>query len=141
MDEEFDRLYKSEIRIVKVIGYFTGLAIFIACLGLFGLSAFMSEQRRKEIGIRKVLGASITNVVLMLSKDFVKWVIIANVLAWPAAYYAMNNWLQDFAYKVDITIYVMVLSGLLAVFIALLTVSWQAFRAARTNPVNTIRYE
>jgi putative ABC transport system permease protein len=141
LDEEFDRLYKSEEKIGRLFGYFTGLAIFIAGLGLFGLAAFAAEQRTKEIGIRKVLGASVANVVTLLSKDFVKLVLLANVIAWPAAYFAMNKWLQNFAYRIEIGWWVFALAGGLALLIALATVSTQAIKAALANPVEALRYE
>jgi putative ABC transport system permease protein len=115
--------------------------VFIACLGLLGLAAFMAEQRTKEIGIRKVLGAKVSGIVLMLSKEFAKWVLIANIIAWPVAYFAMSNWLQNFAYRTSIGIWTFVLSAALALTIALLTVSFQAVKAATSNPVDSLRYE
>ena len=108
---------------------------------LFGLAAFTAERRTKEIGIRKVLGATVTNVVALLSKDFVKLVLLANVIAWPVAWYAMNRWLQNFAYRIEISWWVFALAGGLALAIALLTVSTQAVRAALANPVEALRYE
>jgi putative ABC transport system permease protein len=118
-----------------------GLAVFIACLGLFGLSAFMAEQRTKEIGVRKTLGASVMGIVRLLSFDFIKMVVIASAIAWPIAYFAMGKWLQSFAYRDGLAWHVFVLSGVLAVFVALLSVSAQATRAALTNPVEALRYE
>jgi putative ABC transport system permease protein len=141
LDEEFDKLYKSEERIGKLFGYFTGLAIFIAGLGLFGLAAFAAERRTKEIGIRKVLGASVAGIAALLSKEFVRFVAVANLIAWPAAYYAMSRWLQNFAYRVNIGWWVFALAGGLALLIALLTVSTQAIKAALANPVEALRYE
>lgn len=120
---------------------FSFLAIFIASLGLFGLASFVTEQRVKEIGIRKVLGASIFELVSLLSKEFAKWVLVANLIAWPAAYYFMNNWLQDFAYRINIGWWVFVLSGFGAFAIALITVSFQAIKAATANPVESLKYE
>ena len=117
------------------------LTILISCLGLFGLAAFTAEQRTKEIGVRKVLGASVVSIVTLLSKDFLKLVLIAIVLASPIAWYAMTKWLQDFAYKIDIEWWVFALAGLLAVSIALLTVSFQSVKAALMNPVNSLRSE
>jgi len=141
LDDVFDRLYHTELRLGQIFIAFTGIAITIACLGLFGLAAYTAEQRTKEIGIRKVLGASIPGVVVMLSRQFTKWVILANVVAWPLAYYAMNAWLRHFAYRIDLKIWMFLVSGGIALLIAVLTVSVQAVRAASTNPVNTLRYE
>ncbi|MCZ6818228.1 MAG: hypothetical protein O7G31_01875 [Calditrichaeota bacterium] len=120
---------------------FALLAIFIACLGLLGLASFAAEQRTKEFGVRKVLGATVTNVITLLAKDFVKLVLLANLLAWPIAWYAMHRWLQDFAYRIEIGWWVFALAGGLALLIALLTVSTQAIRAALANPVESLRYE
>lgn len=141
LDADFDRLYRAEGRVQTLFGYFTFLAVFIACLGLFGLASFTTQQRRKEIGVRKVLGASVAGVVGMLSKDFVKLVLLANVLAWPLAYFAMSRWLRDFAYRIDIGFGIFMFAGGLALLIALLTVSAQALKAALTNPVEALRYE
>ncbi len=141
LDEDFNRQYNSEERMGKLFSVFTVLGIIIAVLGLFGLASFMAEQRTKEIGIRKVLGATIANVVALLSKDFVKLVLLSNVIAWPVAWWAMNKWLQNFAYRIEISWWVFVLAGGLALVIALLTVSTQAVRAALANPVEALRYE
>lgn len=141
LDDTFNRLYRSEQRLGQIFFAFTGIAIFIACLGLFGLAAFTAEQRTKEIGIRKVLGASVASVVVLLSKQFTKWVVLSNLIAWPVAYYAMNLWLRHFAYRINLGVWVFLLSGGIALMIALFTVSFQAVRAAYTNPVNTLRYE
>jgi len=140
-DDYFDRLYGAEEKLQEIFGYFTFLAIFIACLGLFALSSFAAEQRTKEIGIRKVLGATVATVVALLSKDFVKLVLLANLLAWPVAWIAMNKWLQNFAYRIEISWWVFALAGGLALVIAVLTVSTQAMRAALANPVESLRYE
>jgi len=140
-DDRFDRLYRSEIQAGKVLSSFAMFAIFIACLGLFGLSAFTTVQRTKEIGVRKVLGASIPSILILLARDFVKWVLVANVFAWPIAYYVTTKWLQSFAYRIHIGIVLFVLSGLLALFIALVTVSYQCLRVAHSNPVDSLRYE
>ncbi len=140
-DSTFDRLYRSEQKTGSVFGYFTFLAIFISCLGLFGLAAQMTEMRTKEIGIRKVLGASVSGITLLLSKDFLKWVVVANVVAWPFAFFAMNKWLQNFAYKTKIGIEIFILSGILAFVIALITVSFQSIKAAVADPVDSLRYE
>ncbi|MCK4416897.1 MAG: ABC transporter permease, partial [Candidatus Latescibacteria bacterium] len=141
LDTDFDRLYKADERLSRILGYFTLLAIVIACLGLFGLTSFATEQRTKEIGIRKILGASISGIVLLLSKEFTKLVIVSNLIAWPVAYWAMNRWLQDFAYRIHIGVGTFLLAGVLALVIALLTVSFQAIKAALANPVEALRYE
>ena len=141
LNETLERMYRNEIRIESVTTIFSFLAIFIACLGLFGLAAFVTEKRIKEIGIRKVLGASVPELILLLSKEFSKWVILANIIAWPVAYYIMNSWLQYFAYRIEIKWIVFVLAGLTALVIALATVSYQAFKAALANPVESLRYE
>ncbi len=141
LDESLDQLYRAEERLSRVFLCFSGLAIFIACIGLFGLAAFAAQQRTKEIGVRKVLGATVANIVGLLSSDFVKLVLLANLLAWPVAYYAMNQWLQNFAYRIDVGWWVFALAGGLALLIALATVSSQAIKAALTNPVESLRYE
>ena len=141
LDEELDQLYRAELRLERIFKTFSGLAIFIACLGLFGLASFTAEQRTKEIGIRKTLGASVANVVVLLSRDFTLLVIVANVIAWPAAYYGMSRWLEGFAYRIDLGWETFVLGGIAALAIAWLTVSWQAVKAALANPVEALRYE
>jgi putative ABC transport system permease protein len=141
MDEAFDTMYRAEQRIGQIALTFAGLAILIACLGLFGLATYMAEQRTKEIGIRKVLGASNTGIVTLLSRDFLKLVLIAIVIASPIAWYAMNQWLQDFAYKITTEWWVFALAGVLAIGIALLTVSFQSIKAALMNPVKSLRSE
>jgi putative ABC transport system permease protein len=141
LDEVYDDLYKAESRVGQLTGVFTGLALFISCLGLFGLAAFAAVQRTKEIGVRKVLGASIASVVGLLSKDFIKLVLLALLLAAPLAYYLMQQWLADFAYHIDIHWSVFALAGLVAVSIAFLTVSFQSIKAALANPVKSLRSE
>jgi putative ABC transport system permease protein len=141
MDQEIDDLYRSEVRMGALIRAGTGLALLIACLGLFGLSSFMAEQRTKEIGIRKVLGSSTAGIVSLLSKDFLLWVGIANLIAWPIAWWVMSVWLRNFAYRAPLTIWPFVLSGAAALMTAWLTVSWQYFRAATSDPVKALRYE
>jgi len=141
MDDSFDEMYRAEQRIGTIALTFAALAILIACLGLFGLAAFMAEQRTKEIGVRKVLGASVPNIIGLLSKDFLKLVLIAIIIASPVAWYAMNQWLKDFAYKIDIEWWMFALAGLLAVGIALFTVSFQSIKAALMNPVKSLRSE
>ena len=141
LEENFNATYRAEQKTARILGLFAGLTIFVACLGLFGLATFTAEQRTKEIGVRKVLGASVSSVVALLSKDFLKLVAISILIASPIAWYAMNAWLQDFAYKIDISWWVFALAGLLAVGIALLTVSFQSVRAALANPVESLRSE
>ncbi len=141
LDSAFDDLYKSEHRMAAIFNHFSLIAIFISCLGLFGLAAFTAEQRTKEIGVRKVLGASMTNVAALLSKDFVKLVLLANLIAWPVAWFVMNKWLHNFAYRIKIEWWVFALAGGIALIIALLTVSTQAIKAALANPVEALRYE
>ncbi len=141
LDESIDKLYRSEQNFRTVFSAMTALSMVIACLGLFGLSAFTAEQRTKEIGIRKVLGASVSGIVGLLSKEFVKLVLIANLIAWPAAWFAMNRWLQDFAYRIEMSWWVFALAGVSALLIALLTISAQAIKAALANPVEALRYE
>jgi putative ABC transport system permease protein len=141
LDEDYDNMYRTEERMGTLLNYFSVLAVFIACLGLFGLVSFSTEQRTKEIGIRKVLGATVPGIVMLLGKDFVKLVLLANIIAWSVAYYAMNSWLQDFAYRVNINLLVFLVTAVLSAFIALVTVSSQATKAAMTNPVKSLRYE
>jgi putative ABC transport system permease protein len=141
MDQDFQKNYESETRLASLVSYFTFIAILICCLGLFGLAAFSAEQRRKEIGVRKVLGASIPNILSLLSKDFLKLVLIAIVIASPIAWWVMNKWLQDFAYRTNIGWTVFALAALMAVCIALLTISFQAIKAAVANPVKSLRTE
>lgn len=141
LDENIDRFYQNERQINRIITTFTFLAVFVSCLGLFGLSLFMAEQRTKEIGIRKTLGASVTSIVGMMSKAFLVLVAIANLIAWPVSYFIMKKWLQNFAYRIDIGLWVFALAASLALFIALLTITFQTVRAAIANPVDSLRYE
>lgn len=141
LDERFGNMYAAETRLAKVFGIFAGLAVLIACLGLFALTSFTAEQRTKEIGIRKVLGASVTGIVLMLSKDFGKLVLIAFVLAAPLAWFGIDWWLKDYTYKTEIGVSLFLLSGLMAFFIAWITMSFQSFRAASNDPVKSLRSE
>ncbi|MNE69676.1 FtsX-like permease family protein [compost metagenome] len=126
---------------MSIVGYFTLVAILISCLGLFGLATYSAEQRIKEIGIRKVLGASISSIVVLLSKDFLKPVLIATVIAFPISWYAMHKWLEDFAYRTNIGWSVFLIAGILAITIALITVSFQAIKAAIANPVKSLKTE
>jgi len=141
VDEDFQKKFTTENQVAKLAGIFAGLAIFISCLGLFGLAAFMAERRIKEIGIRKVLGASVANLWLLLSKDFVLLVMIACLIASPLAFLLMNGWLQKYDYRIDISWWVFIVAGVLALVIALLTVSTQAIKAAISNPVKSLRTE
>ncbi len=141
LDEDFGRLFQNEERQAKIFGNFTILAIVIACLGLFGLASFIAEQRTKEIGVRKVLGASVQGIVMLLSRDFTKLVGIAFLIAAPVAYFAMQHWLQDFVYRTELQPLIFILAGVLALLIAWLTVGYQAIKAALTNPVEALRYE
>ncbi len=141
LDEDFDSLYRQEKQRGKVFLVFSILAIFIACLGLFGLASFTSEQRTKEIGIRKVLGASVESIISLLSIDFLKLVLVGNFVAWPVAYFVMNSWLGNFAYRVPMNMGIFFAAGLLALVIALTTVSFQAVKTALTNPADSIRTE
>lgn len=141
LDREFDALYQSENRLEKIFSWVSVLSIVIACLGLFGLASFAVEQRTKEIGIRKILGATGARIVWLLSREFVIWVLLANALAWPGAYFIMRLWLKNFAYRINIDFLVFILSGALALLIALLTVSFHSIKATTANPVDTLRYE
>ncbi len=141
MEENFEWLFRRDDTTAKTAGYFSILAIFISCLGLFGLSTFTAEQKRREIGIRKVLGSSVTNILYQLLKDSLVPVIIANLIAWPLAYYIVSKWLQEFTYKIDMPYEFFALSGLLAIVIATITVVYQALKAALSNPIESIKYE
>ena len=141
LDDDFNRQYAAEQRLARLFGVFAGLAIFIACLGLFALTTFTTERRVKEIGVRKVLGASVANIVALLSKDFLKLVLVAILIASPLTWWAANRWLQDFAYKISLEWWMFAGAGLLAVGIAMLTVSYQAVKAALVNPVKSLRSE
>jgi len=141
LDETFDRMFRAEEKIGTVLKYFAGLAVFISCLGLFGLASFMAEQRTKEIGIRKVLGASVSQVTLLLCREFFMLVLLANVIAWPAAYFVMKNWLQNYAYHTGLGLYIFVAAMAAALVVAVISVSFQAIRAAVANPVDSLRYE
>ena len=141
MDETYAGLYQSESRFQKVFISLVVLGIIIACLGLFGLATFAAQQRVKEIGIRKVLGASASNLIGLLSKDFLKLVIIALIFAVPVAWFAMDKWLQGFAYRINIHWWVFMIAAIITVFIAWITISAQAFKAAAANPVKSLRTE
>jgi putative ABC transport system permease protein len=141
LDEEIQQQYTEEATLRKISNSFTLLAILISCLGLFGLAMFTAQQRVKEIGVRKVLGASVGGIVSMLSKDFVKLVFVSILVASPIAWWAMHKWLEDFVYKIDISWWVFVVAGAVALLIALITVSFQAIKAAVANPVKSLRTE
>jgi putative ABC transport system permease protein len=141
LDEDFDSLYRSEARMGTLFGTFAGLAVFIACLGLFGLASFMAEQRTKEIGVRRILGASVPRITMMMSSEFTRWVLAANIVAWPAAWFFMGRWLEGFAYRAELSPWPFVISGTLALGIALVTVVSLSVRAASANPADALRYE
>jgi putative ABC transport system permease protein len=141
LDERLNDFYLADQKVGRLFGIAAALAILIACLGLFGLASYTTEQRTKEIGVRKVLGASAPHIVLLLSKDIAKLMLVAFLVASPLAYYAMNKWLQDFAYRIDVGWSTFGLTGILTLAIALLTVSYQAIKAALANPVDSLRYE
>ncbi len=141
LESDFDVLYKSEKQLSKLSLYFMFLAIFIACLGLFGLASFMAEQRTKEFGIRKAHGATIGSIIINMSKEYLKWVVVAVVIASPVAFFILKGWLENYKYTLNQSVFVYLGSGIIAIIIALLTVSFQAWKAARKNPVEALRYE
>ena len=141
LDDAFNRMYKTEQTLSRVFTYFTGIGLVIACLGLFGLAAFMAEQRTREIGVRKVLGASLSNIMWIMSRDFAYLIIIAFAIAVPVSFYAMEQWLDAFAYRIELGAGIFLLSGFGAFLIAWCTVSWQSLRAARANPAESLQYE
>jgi ABC-type antimicrobial peptide transport system permease subunit len=141
LDEAYQQQYESETRVSALSKYFAGLAIIISCLGLFGLAAFTAQKRRKEIGIRKVVGASVSNITTMLSKDFLKLVSISLLIAFPLSWWMMNSWLQSFAYRIHITPYVFFIAGICVIVITLITISFQSIKAAIANPVKSLRTE
>ncbi len=141
LDEDYQSLYASEKRVATLAKYFAGLAIIISCLGLFGLAAFTAQKRQKEIGIRKVIGASVNNIIVMLSTNFIKMVLVALLIAFPLSWWAMSRWLHDFAYHIDIGVAVFLIAGAATILITLLTISFQAIKAATANPVRSLRSE
>ena len=141
LDNDINALYKSEANFFRVFTIFSGLAIFIACLGIFGLAAFTASQKTKEIGVRKVLGASVQHISFLLTKEFIKLVLAANLIAWPVAWFCMYKWLENFPYKTDMALWMFLLATLMALFIAVITVSFQAIKAAIGNPVKSLRTE
>jgi putative ABC transport system permease protein len=141
LDEAYQKQYETEARVSVLAGYFSALAIIISCLGLFGLVAFTAQKRQKEIGIRKVIGASVNTITVMLTKDFLKLVVIAVMIAFPLSWWAMNQWLQGFAYRINIGAGVFVIATASVIIITILTVSFQAIKAAIANPVKSLRSE
>jgi putative ABC transport system permease protein len=141
LENDLQKLYKAEQKMSKITVIFSGLSILVACLGLFGLSTYMAEQRKKEMSIRKVLGSSPAHVFLLFSKDFFGMIVISNIVAFPLAYLLLTLWLDNFAYRVDINPGLFVLSGLIAIGIAFLTISYQAVSAAKTNPSEVLKGE
>lgn len=141
LDESFEQMHLSDKKMGEIFSVFSILAVFVACMGLFGLAAHTAEQKTKEIGIRKILGASISNIYLLLSKDFIKWVALANIIAWPVAYYAMNKWLRNFAFRTAVGWEVFLVSAGVALAVSLITVSFQSIKAAASDPVDSLRYE
>jgi len=141
LDSQIDSQYLNEQRLGRIFTAFSIITILVACLGLFGLAAFMAEQRTKEIGIRKVHGAPVGHIVWLQVREFAFWVLLSNIIAWPPAYFIMRRWLQNFIYRAQIPIYLFVLSGLLSLTIAIITVSFQAIRAAAVNPIHALRHE
>ncbi len=141
LDEIFNLTYKEEVRAGVLFRVFAGLGIFIACLGLFGLVSFLAEQKKLEIGIRRAMGSTVTGIIWLLSRQFVRWIFIANIIAWPAAWYFMSKWLQGFAYSTSINPFIFIISGFLSMLIALLTISFKTIKAANSNPVKSLKYE
>ncbi len=141
LDETFEGTFRSERRQGKIFNSFAVLAIIISCFGLLGLISFVAEQKRKEIGIRKVLGAKVSSIVFNLIKEFLAWVLLANLIAWPVAYYVMKNWLSGYAYRIEIEPWFFIAAALLAIVIAVFTTGYQAIKAALTDPVRTLKYE
>ena len=141
MDNDFAALYKSEKTTGNIFILFALFAVFIACLGLFGLSSFTAERRTKEIGIRKVLGSSVSGIVVLLSKQFIMLVIISIIISVPIAFFLMKKWLENFAYRTEINVWIFLVAGVIAFLISVITVSFQAIKAANANPVKSLRYE
>jgi putative ABC transport system permease protein len=141
MDDDYNKLYDAELRLGKVMNLFSSIAIVLACLGLFGLSSYAAQQRFKEIGIRKVLGASMSNIIIELSKYFIRLTFVAMVIAFPIAWWAMTKWLQDFTYRTNMSWTIYIIAGALTLLLAFVTVSVHAIRAALMNPVKSLRTE
>ena len=141
LDENFDEMYRREESIGTLLKYFAALAVFIACLGLFGLASFTAEQRTKEVGIRKILGATVSNITMLLCREFFLLVFVSNIIAWPAAYFLMKNWLQSYAYRTSLSVFIFIAAMAIALMVAFLSVSFQAIRAATASPIDSLRYE
>lgn len=141
LDDHIQQIYKDDQRFSRLLSVFSLLTILVACLGLYGLVAFVTELRTKEIGIRKVLGASVPGMVSLLSRQFVLYVVLANLIAWPLAYFGMRRWLNDFAYHVDVVWWIFLLAGVATLVLALLTISYHTLRVATADPVKSLRYE
>lgn len=141
LDDNIQNLYRTESSIGELVTVFTGLALFISCLGIFGLSSYTAERRKKEIGIRRILGASAANIFEHISREFLVLVLVANLIVWPLAYFIMSRWLQQFAFRVTMGWWMFILTGFAVFAVSLLTVSWQILRAALSNPVDSLRYE
>lgn len=141
LDTAYENLYRAEMQVGDILVYFTILALFVSCLGMFGLASYSAERRTREIGIRKVMGASVPGIVFLLTRDFARWVLLANIIAWPIAFYAMHQWLRNFAYPIAVSPWFFILAGIGALVIALVTVSYQSIRAALSNPVQALKYE
>jgi putative ABC transport system permease protein len=140
-DDVFDQTFRADQKMGSLFRTFALIAILIACLGLFGLSSFSTEQRTKEIGIRKVLGASVPGIVMLMGREFLKWVMLANLIAWPIGFFVMNKWLENFAYRTHLSVGIFLLSSLLALVIAAFTVGFQTLKSASANPIDSLRYE
>jgi putative ABC transport system permease protein len=141
LDASYDELYISEDRLGKIFKYFSILTILISCLGLFGLAAFMAEQRTKEIGIRRVFGADISQIFFTLSGNFLKWVVVANIIAWPVTYYIMSRWLEGYVYHARLSPWIFILAATISLIIAIITVSFQTLKAAYRAPIDALKYE
>jgi putative ABC transport system permease protein len=141
LDQGVGNLYQAEQKLGKIFGYFAFVAIFVSCLGIFGLASFTAEKKTKEIGIRKVLGATISSIVILLSKEFSRWILLANIIAWPIGWYAMHKWLENFAYRTSLNPWLFVLAGVLSFVIAALPIGYQSIKAAIADPVDSLRYE
>jgi ABC-type antimicrobial peptide transport system permease subunit len=141
LDATYEKIYQNETRLSKIFGYFAILAVIISCLGLFGLASFMAEQRTKEIGIRKVLGSSIAQIIVLQQREFLWLVAIANIIAWPLAWYFMKTYLDTFAFKITLSASIFIIAGFLSLLITFLTVFFLAYNAAIRDPVNAIKYE
>jgi len=141
LDASFEQMHISDKKMSEIFSIFSILAIFVACMGLFGLATYTAEQKTKEIGVRKILGASASSIYLLLSREFLKWVALANIIAWPVAYYAMHKWLKNFAFRITIGWEIFLVSGGVALVISVMTVSFQSIKATTANPVDSLRYE